>query len=212
MHRPGSASPVVPVMVLAPFLLLAGTAMSALAQRLTLPDRETLGEMSRAEAREIAGDHCALITGEPAEVTGSEGTTAFLVSSGCPIRVWEATCRTATAAYSLRIDADTGMVFGANALPRPEDGQRNGSGRLTGAQAERFARRYLHLLNGRKMKGSSLTLRSRSSVEGVDGDSTRTFNFRTASPGRAARSVTVTLDARNGRLLTLWYAPTGNTP
>lgn len=107
-----------------PLLLVAALCLFAVVKRTAidpLTDRR-FGNMSRSEARLLAGALCSRLTGEQARAVDVSQQAAFSCRRRAVVREWDVVCDTADGQYLLRINADSGRVYAVNRLLRGRPG------------------------------------------------------------------------------------------
>ena len=221
-----------PAFVIIPPALLLIACAGAVLQRTTAAhtiyhnqsgakDMIRFGSTGDAEARAIANKVCTQLTGEAAQSVDVSFQSAFSNRRGKATREWDVLCNTEAALYLVRINSDTGRVYGINrmgagganpadALERlnndkglanaAPDAEETNALPLSGAAAEARAKRYLQVIG---VSPDALHSVSQSRSQTVDDFNQWNFTFRRRVPGAGSRLVKVSLDG-SGQLTHIW--------
>ncbi len=187
----------VPVFVPAALCLVAATQRAVSA---AVSDRP-FGRLSGAEARRTASDYCSRITGESASVGEASKQKAFSHRRQLMVREWDVTCSATGGEYLLRINANTGQIFGVNRLSAAGEDVPPESW-CSRATAESRARGYLGML-GVPM-GELQPVGERAGTRSENGVASWCFTYRLDVPGVGRRLLSVSVDAVTGSLVCAW--------
>ncbi len=154
------------------------------------------GQVSSTQARQIAGDVCCQITGAATRVTETSQLAAFSPRGQRTVHVWDVVCDAARSQYLLRINADTGQVFGVNCLTIREQASTEDA-LCSVTEAEAQAKRYLSAMG--------IPVRELQPMYGHAGTATKnsaswSFAYRRRVPGFGDRLLTVSVNATTGTL------------
>jgi hypothetical protein len=196
------------LVALLPLLLLGATSVAAFAHRVIAshaPD-PIVGDLSRSEADWVARLSCCRLTGDAARVVEAEPLSAFAVSHHAQVYGWNVRCRTADGDYLVRVNAQTFRIYGVDRIIPSADNDAGAAPekntlRLSRRDAERQARCYLHRVGLPAQDVARLAL---SHVSYSAFSAVWTFRYLNSVPRRGIRTLSVTIDAHNGRLVNLW--------
>lgn len=188
---------------LTPLAIPISLALFSLGQRAVqaVVGEPTFGRTSPAQARRIARDFCARITGPDHDnhISDMSQQTAFSQRRKTTIREWNVVCSDADHEYLLRINADTRQVFGVNRT-RTLSAPTGVEGGVSQAEAEDHAKRYLGMIG---VASADLQPTGKLTVK-TEPAPAWNFTYRYRVPGIGKRILTVSVDSRTGDLLDAW--------
>lgn len=195
-------------------------------------DRTRFGKLSGGDARRLADAICTKVTGESAQSLDATHQTAYSQRRGKTVREWNVLCNTPAALYLVRINANTGRVYGINrmeeggldaavALARLQGDPKSGSDAdsaessangceeansptalLQKPAAEARAKRYLRVAG--IASGGLHPLHETASCGSAGGGAQWNFTYRRRVPGLGNRLVKVSVDGKSGQLTHMW--------
>jgi len=197
---------------LLPLLLLGATSVAAFAHRVIASHASDpmVGKLSRGEADWAARLTCCRLTGDPAGVVEAESMSAYAARRHARVYAWNVRCRTADSDYLVRINARTFRIYGVDRIlpttdstvpATPASVSETSTKHLLQRDAERQARCYLRRIGLPDQAAARLTL---AHVSYYAARAEWTFHYLDPVPQLGARTLAVTVDARNGRLVNLW--------
>jgi hypothetical protein len=199
------------LVALLPLLLLAATSVASFAHRVVASHTSdpVVGGLSRSDAGWVARLACGRVTGGTARTVEAAPQSAYAVRRQVPVYGWNVRCRTADSDFLVRVNARTFRVYGIariipaadNVVPAPASGSSMDGRRLSRRDAEQLARRYLCRVG---LPADSVThlsvFHSGYSVLTAEW----TFLYRNPVSRGGTHTLSVTVDARDGRLVNLW--------
>lgn len=191
------------ILSLIPVLVPVAFCVFAVAQRAVtavLPGA-AYGQTSSRQVRQLAGALCQQISGAAANPVETSQQTAFSQRTGRVVREWSVLCDTARASYLVRINADTGRVFGVNRMDTAE-GEATKGALLSRTKAESYARRYLNLIGAPAQAVETYPGHTAAARRGAR--DTWCFNYRLKTKRAPGRILSVCVNGRSGALVYAW--------
>ena len=169
-------------------------------QRLSQKEPEPVGQMTAAQAQQIASTFCSRASNQPCQVVATRRCEHLLPRSQKALRHWEVECDSSDSRLVLRIDADTKQITRVNRCARDGTAYPAAVGEaVPRAEAEKQARFYLSLL-GISPKGlepvQDAYFERRGAVQAK-----WTFKYRRNSRPGQQHMISVSVDKVSGALI-----------